>query len=66
MSLQFETRPTYGKIPIARGYHASIVADGRMFLFGGFNGHDVVEDVQVLDLAGAAYLPQVMSFSIDV
>ena len=31
-----------------------------------FNGHDVYDDVHVLDLAGAAYLPQVMSFRIDV
>lgn len=31
-----------------------------------FNGHDVFDDVHILDLAGAAYLPQVMSFRIDV
>jgi len=33
--------------------------------FGGFNGHEVFDDVHILDLAAAAYLPQVTSFSID-
>ena len=37
-----------------------------MFLFGGFNGQVVYDDVHILDLAGAAYLPQVTSFRIDV
>jgi len=44
----------------------TIIADSRVFVFGGFNGHDVFDDVHILDLAGAAYLPQVMSFRIDV
>ena len=66
MSLQYEKREIKGKPPSTRGYHAAIVTDSRLFLFGGFNGHDVHEDVHILDLAGAAYLPQVVSFSIDV
>ncbi|KAI0258345.1 hypothetical protein BC834DRAFT_926538 [Gloeopeniophorella convolvens] len=52
--------------PVPRGYHASLVTDSRLFVFGGFNGHDVFEEVYVLDLAAAAYLPQVTSFSVDV
>jgi len=66
VSLQYEPRSTCGKSPSSRGYHAAIVTDSRLFLFGGFDGHDAHEDVHVLDLAGAAYLPQVMSFSIEV
>jgi hypothetical protein len=56
----------YGKPPSSRGYHSAIVTDSRLFIFGGFNGRDNFEDVYVLDLAGAAYLPQVMSFEIEV
>lgn len=66
VSLTFESRPLAGKRPIARGYHAAVLADSRLFIFGGFNGTDVFDDVQLLDLAGAAYLPQVTSFRIDV
>jgi hypothetical protein len=66
VSLQYEPKSTAGKPPSARGYHSSVLADGRVFVFGGFNGHDVYDDVYILDLAGAAYLPQVTSFRIDV
>ncbi|KAH9975138.1 hypothetical protein BGW80DRAFT_132217 [Lactifluus volemus] len=31
-----------------------------------FDGHDVFGDVHMLDLAPAAYLPQITNFSIDV
>ena len=37
----------------------SILADSRIFVFGGFNGQDVYEDVYILDLAGSGYLAQV-------
>lgn len=66
VSLQFESRPIAGRPPAARGYHASILADSRLFIFGGFSGHDVFDDVHVLDLAAAAYLPQVTSFRVEV
>lgn len=66
VSLQWESRPSFGRSPSLRGYHATIVTDSRLFVFGGFNGHEVHDDVHVLDLAGTAYLPQVMSFQIDV
>ena len=65
VSLQYEPRSTLGRPPAPRGYHASLLADSRLFVFGGFNGHDVFDDVHMLDLAAAAYLPQVTSFSID-
>ncbi|KAJ3476527.1 hypothetical protein NLI96_g11094 [Meripilus lineatus] len=66
VSLNFEGRTIAGKPPIARGYHAALIADSRLFIFGGFNGNEVFDDVHNLDLAGAAYLPQVTSFTIDV
>lgn len=84
VNLQYEPRTVCGKPPNPRGYHVTIIADSRIFVFGGvssvsvclslasahqaiqFNGHEVFDDVHILDLAGAAYLPQVMSFRIDV
>lgn len=66
VSLQYEPRQVAGKPPSMRGYHAACLADSRVFIFGGFNGTEVFDDVHILDLAGAAYLPQVTSFRIDV
>ncbi|KAG6823525.1 hypothetical protein H0H92_009902 [Tricholoma furcatifolium] len=66
VSLTYEPRITYGNPPSGRGYHASILADSRLFLFGGFDGGFSFDDVYILDLAAGAYLPQVTSFSIDL
>lgn len=66
VALNYEPRSTAGKPPLPRGYHVAFLADSRLFLIGGFNGSDVYDDVHILDLAGAAYLPQVTSFTIDV
>ncbi|OBZ74514.1 Dynein alpha chain, flagellar outer arm [Grifola frondosa] len=66
VSLQYEPRPVAGKPPSPRGYHTAFLADGRIFLIGGYNGAEAYDDVHLLDLAGAAYLPQVTSFRIDV
>lgn len=65
VSLQYEPRIVLGKPPSIRGYHASILADSRLFLFGGFNGRSVFDDVYILDLAAGAYLPQVTSFTME-
>ncbi|KAJ3569502.1 hypothetical protein NP233_g5004 [Leucocoprinus birnbaumii] len=65
VSLQYETRTVYGKIPAPRGYHAAVLADSRLFLIGGFNGLTSFDDVQILELAASAYLPQVTSFAIE-
>jgi len=65
VSLQYETRAVYGKIPAPRGYHAAVLADCRIFLIGGFNGLTLFDDVQILELAASAYLPQVTSFAIE-
>ncbi|GJF00379.1 hypothetical protein PsYK624_166660 [Phanerochaete sordida] len=66
VSLTYEQRTVAGRPPSARGYHAALLADSRLFILGGFNGSEVYDDVHMLELAGAAYLPQVTSFEIDV
>lgn len=62
VSLAYETKPVAGQPISARGYHVSLLADSRVFVFGGFNGQDVYEDVHILDLAGSGYLAQVRAF----
>lgn len=59
VSLAYETKAVAGQPLSARGYHVSLLADSRIFVFGGFNGQDVYEDVHILDLAGSGYLAQV-------
>lgn len=66
VSLQYEPRPTRGIPPSARGYHAATLADGRLWIFGGYDGRVAYDDVHMLDLASSAYLSQVTGFSIDV
>ncbi|KAG8894376.1 hypothetical protein FRC00_009039 [Tulasnella sp. 408] len=66
VTLQFEPRSTQGRPPSSRGYHVTTLADSRLWVFGGFDGHVVYDDVWILDLAAAAYLPQVTSFGIFV
>jgi hypothetical protein len=66
VSLAFEPRGTLGKAPSARGYHVTLLADSRLFLFGGFNGTTPFDEVHLLDLAAAAYLPQVTHFDIQL
>lgn len=65
VSLQYEPRLVLGKPPSTRGYHATVLADSRLFVFGGFNGHIAFDDVYILDLAAGAYLPQVTSFTME-
>ncbi|TFK37602.1 hypothetical protein BDQ12DRAFT_699034 [Crucibulum laeve] len=63
VSLQYETRSVFGTLPSKRGHHSTVLADSRLFLFGGYNGTTAFDDVHVLDLAACAYLPQVRSFA---
>jgi len=64
VTLQYEPRKVLGTPPSARGYHAAVLADSRIFIFGGFNDVRYFDDVHTLDLAGSSYLPQVMSFEV--
>ncbi|KAJ7279085.1 hypothetical protein C8J57DRAFT_153671 [Mycena rebaudengoi] len=66
VSLSFEPRSTLGKAPSPRGYHVTLLADSRLFLYGGFNGVNAFDEVHILDLAAAAYLPQVTHFDIQL
>jgi hypothetical protein len=66
VSLQYEPRPARGIPPSPRGYHASVLADGRLWVFGGYDGRSAHDDVHVLDLASAAYLSQVTGFYINI
>jgi hypothetical protein len=65
-TLQYEHRTAHGRKPSLRGYHVAFLADSRVFFVGGFNGHDVFDDVHCLELAAASYLPQVTSFLVDL
>ncbi|KAJ3773979.1 hypothetical protein FB446DRAFT_730682 [Lentinula raphanica] len=66
VNLQYEHRPTAGFAPSPRGYHSAILADSRLWVFGGYNGSHAYDDVFIADLAGGSYLPQVTSFSVEV
>ena len=61
MTLQWETKSPSGVAPPGRGYHVSLLHDGRIFISGGYNGVAVFDDLWVLDLSAGAYLPQVVS-----
>ena len=54
-----------GRPPSSRGYHQCVLFDSRLFLFGGFEGEVVFDDVWILDLAASSYLSQVTVFEID-
>jgi len=66
VSLQYEPRPVKGIAPSARGYHASVLADGRLWLFGGYDARTAHDDVHMLELASSAYLSQVTGFFVNV
>ncbi|ORX41276.1 hypothetical protein BD324DRAFT_574553 [Kockovaella imperatae] len=61
VTLQWEFKTPAGMAPPGRGYHVSLLHDGRIFISGGYNGMAVFNDLWVLDLSAAAYLPQVVS-----
>ncbi|KAF9440652.1 hypothetical protein P691DRAFT_793100 [Macrolepiota fuliginosa MF-IS2] len=57
VSLQYEARTVYRKIPTPRGYLAAVVADSRLFLIGGFNGSQSFDDVHVTAFVIEALMP---------
>jgi hypothetical protein len=61
----WETRKVYGIPPAGRGYHASLLYDSRLFMFGGYDGSTVFDDVYILDLSTCAYLPQITDFQVQ-
>ncbi len=62
----WETRKVYGIPPAGRGYHASLLYDSRLFMFGGYDGQTVFDDIYILDLSTCAYLPQITDFQVNV
>ncbi|CAG8666797.1 19843_t:CDS:2 [Dentiscutata erythropus] len=64
ITMQWEVRKVYGTPPSGRGYHTTVLYDSRLFVFGGYDGHSVFDDVYVLDLSACAYLPQITNFQL--
>ncbi|KAJ3044104.1 hypothetical protein HDV00_003208 [Rhizophlyctis rosea] len=64
--MNWETRRCFGGPPRGRGYHASVLYDSRIFVFGGYDGAEVFDDMWVLDLSACAYLPQITAFEVAV
>jgi hypothetical protein len=60
VTLQWESKTPKGQAPPGRGYHVALLHDARIFISGGYNGVSVFDDLWVLDLSAAAYLPQVV------
>jgi len=48
---------TTGDAPSPRGYHASVLHDSRLFVFGGFDGEKCFDELYMLELGTLAYLP---------
>ncbi|KAF8339867.1 uncharacterized protein EI90DRAFT_3038058 [Cantharellus anzutake] len=65
VTLKWEAKAVGGRPPSSRGYHQCALFDSRLFLFGGFEGEAVFDDVWILDLAASSYLSQVTVFEID-
>lgn len=63
VTLDWETKPLAGHIPVGRGYHFTVLHDSRLFLHGGYNGVNHFDDMHCFELAMHAYLPQVVSLA---
>ncbi len=63
--MRYEKRLVCGTPPSQRGYHAAVLDESRLFVFGGHDSKTGFCDVHILDLAGLAYLPQVTGFEVD-
>lgn len=64
MTLEWERREAAGQAPAPRGYHTTVLRDGRLLLYGGFNGQNVFDELYTLELASLAFLPQITRFEI--
>jgi hypothetical protein len=61
--MTWQTRKVYGNLPW-RGYHTSVLYDSRLFIHGGSDGREVFDEVWILDLGAAGYLPMITNFSV--
>ena len=67
VTMNWEARKVYCRHPPApRGYHCTVLYDSRVIAFGGYDGSTVFDDLWMLELSAAAYMPQITSFDIHV
>ena len=66
VTMTWDKRKVYGRIPEGRGYHGTVLHDSRLFVIGGFDGTEVFGDVNMLELAVHAYYSQISHFTIEV
>lgn len=45
-----------GSAPSPRGYHTAVLADSRLFIFGGYDNEHCFDEMFILDLSTLAYL----------
>ncbi|KAL6625306.1 galactose oxidase [Neocallimastix sp. 'constans'] len=64
VTMNWETRKVYGKVPSGRGYHTAVLYDSRIYVFGGYDGHHVFNEMYALELSACAYLPQITDFEV--
>jgi len=64
-TMTWERRRIYGAAPSPRGYHSTVLHDGRVIVVGGFNGHQAFGEVWLLELGVHAYYAQISHFSVD-
>jgi hypothetical protein len=64
VTMTWERRRVQGRPPVGRGYHACVLYDSRIFMYGGYDGQSVFDEVWILELSSSAYLPQIRGFEI--
>jgi len=64
VTMNWETRKVYGTVPSGRGYHTAVLYDSRIYVFGGYDGHHVFNEMYALELSACAYLPQITDFEV--
>lgn len=66
VTMQWDKRKVYGLPPSGRGYHGAVLHDSRLFVIGGFDGHNMFNDTYILELAISSYYSQISHFNIEV
>lgn len=65
LTMAWEPKKIVGTPPkTGRGYHAAALVDSRLFLFGGYDGERVFDDLWYVELSGWAYLSQITDFEV--
>ncbi len=53
-----------GTPPCGRNYHTASVVDNRAFIFGGYDGNKMLNDVHILELDGVELSTYVVSYNV--